>query len=72
MMCPQHLWHSLACTEQHTWLGEMWQRVGQKEKGKRMPWWAEHVQHPSDRIGSYGQCEQRLNEGCPDDIASIL
>ena len=44
MTCLQRLQHSLACTVQHKRLGEKWQRVVRKEKGKRIPWQAECVQ----------------------------
>ena len=47
MTCLQHLQHSLACTAWCTWLGWGWKKGAKREKGKRVPWWAEHAQHHS-------------------------
>ena len=58
MTCLQHLWHSLAYTAQRKRSGEKQQRVAQREKGKRIPWRVECVQHKAPRLipEPFGAC----------------
>ena len=49
MTCPQLLRHSLACTARQRPTARR-RRLGVRtRKGKRVPWWAERVQHPPHR-----------------------